>query len=45
MKTVLNPDALRVEAFETAEAGVPGPEALARTSLCSAIDLCPTRPC
>lgn len=46
MKTTLRLDDLRVESFPVRDAaGVPGRERVARTPLCSAIDLCPTRPC
>lgn len=45
MKTILDLDALRVETFEPEPAEVRERDVPARTPHCSAIDLCPTRPC
>ncbi|HEX6039292.1 hypothetical protein [Longimicrobium sp.] len=45
MKTSLSLEDLRVESFPTQEAEAPAREQIARTPYCSAIDLCPTRPC
>jgi hypothetical protein len=46
MRTILDLDALRVQTFETAPpVALSVAEQAARTPLCSAIDLCPTRPC
>jgi hypothetical protein len=47
MRTRLNPDALRVESFGTAEGDALRleREVAGRTPLCSAMDLCATRPC
>jgi hypothetical protein len=49
MKTrTLGVEELRVDSFATADAPVPVPvpaDAQGRTPQCSAIDLCPTRPC
>lgn len=45
MKTVLRLEDLRVESFPLEPQDAPAREQIARTPLCSAIDLCPTRPC
>jgi len=41
----LGVDELRVESFATADAPAPPREQVGKTPHCSAIDLCPTRPC
>lgn len=45
MKTTLSLEDLRVESFPTESAPAPEAGPPGKTPYCSAIDLCPTRPC